>query len=60
MFPDGVPNSKLNEPGGCNAFINAGGVATAEPGKSAGYVTFVAVGLAMIFYYGLLPLAKTL
>lgn len=58
MFPGGAPGSRLDDPGGYGAFIKGGGVATSEPGKSAGYVTFVVVGVAMSWYYGPHPLLQ--
>lgn len=58
LFPRGVPDLELDEPGGYSTFIEAGGVAKSQSGKSAGYVTFVVVGLAMTLYYGPQPLVK--
>lgn len=58
-FPTGASNLKLDEPGGINTFMEAGGVAKSEPGKAAGYRTLVVVGLTMAWYYGPQPLVKT-
>ena len=59
VFPRGVPGPKLDEPGGWDAFVKARGVAKSQPGKSAGYMTLVVVGAAIVLYYGPQPLVKT-
>jgi hypothetical protein len=38
--------------------MEGGGVAKSRPGKSAGYETFVVVGVAIMWYYGSDPLVK--
>jgi hypothetical protein len=59
LFPVGVPNSQLDDPGQFDKFMEAGGVAKSEPGKSAGFVTLVVLGIAIMWYYGPQPLVET-
>ncbi len=58
VFPLGAPELDLDAPDWVEKFMKEGGVAISQPGKSAGYVTFVVVGLAIIWYYGPEPLIK--